>query len=513
MNQSPTQFPISQRTSYQFPVYRWIGWLSVAGFAIGLTMMFFVAGMFGIPAPLGWASMVIMFTVGALLLDRPKLLLNVMLFYFLLLPSNRLFGLFGLPLPGFIDELFFLPLIAVIVMNWIQRRQLQQATIFPVVFCVLAALSWYVNRPPIFTTVQVTLIMLKSYIIWYYCRLTCTFENEGQLSRWVWVYILYSALQYPYNILWQRGLWPSFHPDRSGGVFGPDSTGSAHIVGYLNIYALLLLAGWWASVGRHVRARTHWMALLLVVVIAYNLIFMTDTKHGLILFPFAALPFLFHPKFPVRLRMHLLTGGLVFALLAGLYFRISGDDIDLHRIRVTLQQSPKGDLLHAVTTDFHHLVPYPLLGAGPGRFASNQGVAARAPLARRYIIPHHDQQRRMGYFRASGTLLASSVLGAPQADLLVLMGEFGWLGTAAFYLFLGWVIVKLWKKSAALPLERVASGYFMALSCCVIFLVFTTLIMNTFTVGVLSFPLWMLIGRMWDMKLESPQPDSDPEAG
>jgi len=119
----------------------------------------------------------------------------------------------------------------------------------------------------------------------------------------------------------------------------------------------------------------------------------------------------------------------------------------------------------------------------------------------------------MGYFRASGTLLASSVLGAPQADLLVLMGEFGWLGTAAFYLFLGWVIVKLWKKSAALPLERVASGYFMALSCCVIFLVFTTLIMNTFTVGVLSFPLWMLIGRMWDMKLESPQPDSDPEAG
>jgi uncharacterized protein YqgC (DUF456 family) len=35
-------------------------------------------------------------------------------------------------MPTFIDELFFLPFIAVIVMNWIQRRQLKEATLFPV---------------------------------------------------------------------------------------------------------------------------------------------------------------------------------------------------------------------------------------------------------------------------------------------------------------------------------------------------------------------------------------------
>ena len=38
--------PSRHLSNYQFPVYRWMGWLAVAGFAIGLTMMFFISGMF-----------------------------------------------------------------------------------------------------------------------------------------------------------------------------------------------------------------------------------------------------------------------------------------------------------------------------------------------------------------------------------------------------------------------------------------------------------------------------------
>jgi hypothetical protein len=504
MNKPPAQFPSSQRTSYQFPIYRWIGWLTVAGFAIGLTVMFFIAGLFGIPAPLGWAFLVILFCAGALLLDHPKLLLTSMMFYFLLMPSNRLFGLVGLPLPGFIDELFFLPFIAVIVMNWIQRRQLQEATIFPVLFCLLAALSWYVNRPSIARAAQVTLIMLKTYIIWYYCRLTCTFESPRQLSRWVWIYIFYALIQYPYNILWQQGLWPRFHPDRSGGVFGPDGTGSAHIVGYLSAFALLLMTGWWVSSHARTRLRRKWLIGLAALVIGYNLIFMTDTKHGLLLFPVAALPFLFHPKFPARLRLNLLAMGAVFILFSTLYFRMAGGGLDMQRIRNSVQDSPKAEMMYAVTTDFSHLVPYPLLGAGPSRFSSNQAVAGRAPLARRYIIPHLDQQRRLGYFGRSGSVVSASILGTPQSTFFILIGEFGWLGAATFYGFLLWIIYRLWRKSIALPLESQASGYFMALCCCMIFLIFTTVLMDTMTIGALSFPLWILIGRMWDMQVDPP---------
>lgn len=500
------KMPPSRRTAYQFPVYRWIGWLAVAGFAIGLIAMFFIAGMFGIPAPLGWASIVILFTLGALLLDRPKLLLTCMLFYFMLMPSNRLFGLLGLPLPGFLDELFFLPFIAVIAMNWVQRRQLKEATFFPLLFCLLAGLSWYVNRPPLFAAVRVTLIMMKFYIIWYYCRLTCTFESEQQLSRWVWGYIVYVAVQFLYNILWQQAPWARIHPDRSGGVLGPDSMGGAHIVGYLSVFALLLMAGWWVSRGNRVRPRQKLGVVLLALIISYDFIFMTDTKHGLVLFPFAFIPFLLHPKFSIRIRLGLLAAAAVFITATVVYFQMALGGNKFQAFVESFKESPKGEMLYAVTVDFPHLVHYPLLGAGPGNFASGQAVEGRAPLARRYIIPYVDQRRRMGYFGMSGTLISSSILGIPQTDLFVLMGEFGWLDAIVYYSFLIWVIVKLWRKSMKLPLNYLPAGYLLSLCCCLIFLIFVTTLISVATVGVLSFPLWILVARMWDMELESGAP-------
>jgi len=505
MNKSTPNLPSSQRTSYQFPFYRWIGWLAVAGFTIGLTGMFFISGMFGISAPLGWAALVIIFTVGALLLDRPKLLLLFMMFYFMLMPSNRLFGLIALPLPTFIDELFFLPFIAVIVMNWIQHRQLKEATIFPLVFCLIAALSWYVNgKSSIFTTVQVTLIMLKSYILWYFCRLTCTFENSRQLNRWVWAYIIYAAGQYLYNILWQQGLWPKFHPDRSGGVFGPNY-GGAHLVGYISAFALFLLAGWWVSQAAHASRRQRGWALFLILLIGYDLVFMTDTKHALILFPLVFLPLLLYPKFPMRLRMGLMMGGLLFGLVSTVYLQMAGGNQGIRYYLKTAQDSPKGDMFYAVTSDFSHLVPYPLLGAGPGRFSSSKAVAARVPLARRYVIPYQDESRRMSYFGQSGSLLTSSVLGSVSTDFFTLMGEFGWLGALTFYIFITWVVYRLFQKALALPLECLESGIFIGLACCLIFLMMTTFIVPTSTIPVLVFPLWMMIGRMWDMQAEKPE--------
>lgn len=493
--------PAVPRTAYQFPVYRWMGWLAVAGFATGLAMMFFLSGMFGVPAPIGWAFLVTVFISLAMLLDRPKLLLNLMLFYFMLMPSNRLFGLLGLPLPTFIDELFFLPFIAVIVMNWIQRRQIREATIFPLAFGIIAGLSWYVNgKPSPFTAVQVTLIVLKSYIIWYYCRLSCTFEDDRQLSRWVWVYILYALVQYPYNILWQRGPWPRFHPDHSGGVFGPDAAGGAHFVGYVSLLALLMLAGWWISMRSRVQPRKRFWIMLGAIVIAYNCIFMTDTKHALLIFPFAALPFVFHPKISARIRIGLLGAGLLFMLFVGVYFAFVIGGLQLRRTLVQMQESPKGEIMYAITVDFPHLVPYPVLGAGPGRFSSSQGVAARTWLARRYIIPEMEALRRSTLVRGNmGSLSGGSLLGAPISDFIALTGEFGWAGILTYYAFLAWVAWRLFCKSISLPLTNVRSGIYLSLCCCIIFLALVMTLVSITTVQVIAFPLWFIVGRAWDM--------------
>ena len=502
-----TALPSRQLSNYQFPVYRWIGWLAVAGFAIGLTVMFFISGMFGIPAPLGWAFLVIVITFGAMLLDRPRLLLLVMMVYFALMPGNRLFGLIGLPLPGFLDELFFLPLIAVIVMNWIQRRQIREATVFPLVFCAISALSWYVNgRPSAFTAMQVTLIMLKSYILWYFCRLTCTFQNDRQLAKWMWAYIIYAVLQFFYNMIWQQGPWPKFHPDSSGGVFGPGGGGNAHIVGYISVFALCLLAGWWVSQGRLASVRRRFAGMAMTVIVTYNLVFMTDTKHALVLLPLAFWPFLLHPTFPVRVRINVLLGGLAFLLVSAFYFQ-QAMGLSLGGLRLDdIRNSPKADLFRAVTSDFSYLVPYPLFGAGPGHFTSNQAVESRVPLARRYIIPYDDEQRRLSYWGHSGSVTQASVLGVIRTDFFKLMGEFGWLGTAAFYAFYGWIIVRLLRKSTEWPLDRLPSGLFLGFACSIIFLICITLLISAATIPVLVFPVWMLIGRMWDM----PRPEARP---
>lgn len=507
MNQIPSHFPASQRTSYQFPVYKWIGWLTVAGFAVGLTVMFFISGMFGIPAPLGWAGIVILFTGGALLLDRPKLLLNCMMFYFLMMPSNRLLGILSLPVPTFLDELFFLPFIAVIVMNWIQRRQVKDATVFPIVFLLVVALSWYVNgKPDPFTAVRLSLVMLKSYIIWYYCRLTCTFKDERQLARWTWVFIGYIALQYAYNVLWHRQLWPRYHPDVSGGVFGPFSTGSAHVVGYLSIFGLLLLAGWWVSVRNTLSRRRKWLAGLVAVVISYNLIFMTDTKHALFLVPAAFVPFLVHPRFALRLRLWLTTLILLFGLASAAYLSVSLGRFQLNRYWEAMKDSPKGDLFYAVTADFRHLVPYPLLGAGPGRFTSEYARAARAPLSRRYIIPYYDADRREGYFGRGGFTAISSIMGSLTSDFFTLMGETGWLGTLVFYTFIFTIIGRLFRKSTRAPPASLISGLSLSLASCLIFLIVVSLLVPVTTIQVVAFPLWMLCGRIWDMEPDAGTP-------
>lgn len=485
--------------TYQFPVYRWLSWLVIAGFAIGLGLMYLVAGMFGIPAPLGWAFLVVVFCAGIALLERPKTLLTVMMFYFLLMPSNRLLGLLGLPLPGFLDELFFIPFVAVIVMSWIQRSEIPGGLWFPVAFVGVAALGWYVNgKPSPFTAIQVTLIMLKFYIIWYFCRLTCTFKSRDDFWKWGLGYIYYAAAQFLYNCLWQRAPWPRFHPDNSGGVFGPDSK-AAHFVGYISILALYLLAGWWVGQGQKATKRRRAWMLFLGIVIAYDAIVMTDTKHGVLLMPLAFLPFLFHGSIPIRFRMPLLIGGGSVTLAILVFFGTTTSVFQLRRIARQFVDSPKGDAYLAVTRDFPYLVPYPALGAGPGRFFSGQAKDSGAPLARRYVIPYEDEAERAHMLHQMAARTGSSVLAWPQCGFLTLMGEFGWLGTAAYMGFLGWVFTKLWTKAKRGRHQSEQAGICVGLACGVVFLAMIQFINNTETVACLVFPWWMLIGRIWDM--------------
>ena len=518
--QSPKRLPESQRSTYQFPVYRWINWLVVAGYGVGLVLMFFVGGIVGLPAAIIWPFFVAVFCAGVALLGRPRTLLNCMMFYFLLMPGNRLFGLIPIPLPGFVDELFFLPIVAVIVMNLVQpvrAAQVKGGLWFAPLFLLVAAISWYVNgKPSPFITARATLIMLKPFLLWYYCRLTSPFEDEKEIRFWIRFLLLYAAVQFFYNCIWQGGPWPRIHPDYSGGMFGMQS---AHLIGYLSIYAIFGYVAWRFTSGAHESRWTRLVYGLAMVIVVYDLIFMTDTKHGLVMIPFAAVPFLIHPKIPLRMRQTMWVFMGILLLLSAFYIQMFFHG-GLNRIvssvrKQMLVNSPKADVYKAVTLDFHKLVPYPLFGAGPGRCGSQLSVDNQTPLARRYILPIMNERRR--YFMTAGKANygGGTQLRWPQSDLLTLLGEYGWLGAGLYAVFFGWVIVQLYRKSFRVGTHNLYFGATLASAATLIFLGMLMVIITPLTWPITSYVLWAFAGRLWEYQpdpetLSAPGGDSLP---
>lgn len=493
----------AQRTQYQFPVYRFINWIAIGSYLLGLVAMYFLLGMFGIPAPLGWAAIVIMFSFGILLLDRPKLLLNSLMFFWWFIPSNRLFGLLPLPLPGFLDELFFVPLIAVIVMHWIQSGPRKDELWYPFVFALIAGLGWYLNgKGYVFPSFRATIVTLKPFILFYYCMITCPFESDRELRRWLVIIVTFAAIQFPYNCLWQRAPWPRIHPDYSGGMFGPASGG--HLCGYISIIALLLTAGWWLADSKHMTKSQKFLFLLATLITLYDLVFMTDTKHGLLMALVAFFPFLLHRRLPFKLKRNMFITGLAFGLLSLFYifysFQVS---TNLRRYWDTFVDSPKGDFYRAVTKDFPYLVRYPLFGAGPGRFGSDVSVELRTPLARRFIISFLDERRRYLLSGGQTAFGGGTQLRFPKADFLTAMGEYGWAGALVQYLFFASIIILLWNKANERDRSPLTAFIMLAICSSLFFIVELTFFVAPSSWPQLIYPLWILTGRAWDMKRPS----------
>ena len=371
-------------------------------------------------------------------------------------------------------------------------------------FGLVALLSWYVNgKPSPFVTVKILLVNLKFFIIWYFCRLTLTFRDMKEVTRWCWLFIGFAALQFAYNTLWQGAPWPRIHPDFSAGVFGPDSK-SAHYVGDISVVALFLLWGWNVARKRPLTKRRKVLAVLCGLVIFYDLVFMTDTKHVLVLAPIAFSMLLFLPGIPVHFKVRMTLLGLLFIAGAGFYFWTQKDIRGYWRtLTRNFETTPKGQLFRAVTVDFSKLVPYPILGAGPGRFASVEGAESRAPLARIYITPYNDEAVRLGYYGKKGTTAISSVAGSVFTDFFFIESEFGWFGEIVYLAFWGYCIMYLYLKGVvARQLDSETWGVYFSLSVTLLLFLMLQFLNSVATVGCLAFPVWMLVGRMWDMPLE-----------
>ena len=120
------------------------------------------------------------------------------------------------------------------------------------------------------------------------------------------------------------------------------------------------------------------------------------------------------------------------------------------------------------------------------------------------IQPFLDESRRAEYFYRGGTTAAASILGSPESTLFTWWGEFGLPMTFVFYAFSLWIYIVFWRRAAnAGEWGGKTSGAALAVLGMLGFQMLMTFIQPIYTSPYLSFFLWMLIGRMMDMRTGS----------
>mgnify|MGYP003588117279 CR=1 FL=1 len=466
--------------------------LGVAGFVIGLVVSYWVAGLFGFSPAIMWSVLVILFVVGVFFLDHPKLFLYLIFVYHATSFNGTFFGRwhFNIPFIGILDEALLAVPIAILIMKAIHRQLPRGATWFPVIYLFLAVLSWRINHVPTMNFVRVTLSYSKFYIFWFFARAIGPWSIREKRA-WLIILVVLAFVQFPMNCLWQGGLTVSIHADNSVGTIG-----GAHLIGYISTFALFMIAGWMLSLKAPLPGRRVALAAALSVMIAYDLIFLTDTKHVLLMVPLAALPFFFFPRFPTRSRALMIAAMGLFVLFSGIYLsqatRNWGGRVSM--VYQSMKYSGKGAVFRAITGTLREEVPaFGLLGAGPGNFCSTVGTYSMRPLANKYVLPYLIRS-----FRSGGTATESSIVGGPMSSLYTLWGEFGPFTTLAYFWFWFFALRHLWRESLRTPGFPFETGQRLAVTGCVIVVFLVGMLSETFNIGILMLPLWSLVGIYWD---------------
>ena len=466
--------------------------LAIAGFLVGLVVMFWVSGLFGFPAPLFWAAIVTAFVLGVFLLQRPRVFLVVALIYYGTFLNGMLFGSIYVPIPfaRLLDEFLLAVPLAYLVMRSINRSLPRQATLFPLFYIVLSVISFKANEVPKLPWFRTVLSFAKFYIYWYFARSLGPWSYKEK-QRWFWGIFLFAIVQFIMNVIWQRGLTLRLHPDYSIGTLG-----SAHLVGYVSAGAIFYTLGWFLTEGKRGSSGKRLLVLLGLGLIVYNFIFLTDTKHGLVTFPLVILPFLFHRSTPPRYRLAVVLGLIVFLVFSGWYivygpYTMRASVADYFMI---LRWSGKGYLYRVILTEIPRSNPLALLiGVGPGNFCSTAGVYGFRPLAVQHVVPFIIQGVRSG-----GASAEASVLGSPTASFLVLLGEFGWLGTILYYTFWIWVAWRFWKLSGRSSYLDWDTGQRLALVSNLGFVIIQSFLSDLMVYGQIVLPIWTLVAVYWD---------------
>ena len=358
-------------------------------------------------------------------------------------------------------------------------------------FFLLTTVSFLINKSGIWSYIQFLIIYFRPIILILFAAIYFDSYNVPRLIKGVYYLFI---VQIFLNYTWVAGINPIPHwkdfIDISTGTFE-----SVMPVAYLCVFIIyFLIAKKLVSQAKTSSSYRELLFLLLVLIQLY----ITFTSHAILLGVLGLVGFFFINS--KRIIKYAFIGVIVFGSI-GLVLKqwesenfkkstfeiLSPDNVANDRYD-RLTQSIKILSFYRVLTNNIPEIKSPLLGAGPGQYASL--VASRgSDLYRKY----NDVEK----LKAKGVEIGdvTSVTGRVHSGMLALLGDVGWLGFCFYYSILVIGFSKCFrflksKKHMNTPYPEM----FVALIPSIIFYIFLDLIWDMGAFKIISIGFWIWFG-------------------
>ncbi len=397
----------------------------------------------------------IMFMMGLCVImvsTKPRILLTMYWFYALWSPFLLNYISFIREL-RYIDEVITVSMLVVLVIHILLREPsfIEYRSFLRPLFVMLflLVLSAFANRVPKLNVVKFTLT---------YCRFAVLFLYAGYFlgnngSRMVYITMIVTFLmQIALNVGWLLGI--SFLPNLALG--GPDfavGTGvSANNIAYFMIVFFVLelsfLTCQYSS--QIMESRKGTFVTLVFMVLALFQLVLTFTLHAyILLIPVVGFFIFFFTK--GRYKFRIVVAIIMCIPFVPLVLRVpvTGRSIRIDEVLTVdaikkrvddVKYGAKGTMYRNV---FYHAMkdlPFPVLGAGPGNFASSTAMDSNRPLTERYIP--------LTFINMYGATVVyrGSITSYPNAGYTAIWGDLGPLGFIFYWGLHLLVVGRVWRQ-------------------------------------------------------------------
>lgn len=437
--------------------------------------------------------------VGCILLGKPR----VLLFMYFAWICTAGFIQMAIPIGGlsYADELFNIAIATawlggVAIVKRPRRRDMlvfNRTVLFLLIFTMLSALLNRISLPALhFTSTYL------GFIFVFYFALNHTQENDAKIVFVFSLVLLF--IQLFLNAGWMFGFNPVYNFFAGSVDFAVGSLNGCNIVAYFCVFFITLVIGRWTE------RMNGWQSLLCIGsgVLALIQLYYTFTFHAYIFLVIAVVIQLGFRFFVGKIRLSTIFVVIVLSTVGISGFVLLSDEvrtelrqqfsIDSLKYRwMVMSQGPKGEVIRNVFVRSAEDIPYPILGAGPGNFASAIGIQYRSFLAEKYV--NYFYLTYTGRLELQGGSITQHFGGG-------YVGIWSELGPFGFILFIGLNIGAFLRIARNYTHNYYTPGPQMALAeaylASAVIMVFLNFITDMLSMDVVTCGMWFFAAILWN---------------